>query len=55
MWLLAERRGAADGVQSEREAVMRQAEQFMLRINTYGPDQLDDEGTCRSTASWSRR
>ena len=44
VWLLAERRGEADDVQSEREAVMSQVEQFVLRLNTYGPDQLDDQG-----------
>jgi Mce-associated membrane protein len=43
-WLLVDRRGEADGVQSEREAVMSQTEQFVLRLNTYGPDQLDDQG-----------
>jgi Mce-associated membrane protein len=43
-WLLVDRRGEADGVQGEREAVMSQTEQFVLRLNTYGPDQLDDEG-----------
>jgi Mce-associated membrane protein len=41
VWLLAERRGEADGVQSERDAVLRQTEQFVLRLNTYGPDGLD--------------
>lgn len=30
-------------VQEEREAVMAQARQFMLRLNTYGPDQLEGE------------
>ena len=30
---------------------MAQAEQFMLRIGTYGPDLLDEQGRCRSTAS----
>ena len=29
---------ATPDVQAEREVVMSQAEQFMLRINTYGPD-----------------
>jgi Mce-associated membrane protein len=43
-WLLVDRRGAADEAQAEREAVMSQTEQFVLRLNTYGPDQLDDEG-----------
>lgn len=42
-WLLTERRGEADGVQSERDAVMSQTRQFVLRLNTYGPDQLDDQ------------
>lgn len=44
VWLLAERRGAAEAAQSERDAVLRQAEQFVLRLNTYGPDQLDGQG-----------
>jgi Mce-associated membrane protein len=43
-WLLVDRRGEADEAQAEREAVMSQTEQFVLRLNTYGPDQLDDEG-----------
>ena len=44
VWLLAGRRGQAEDLQHEREAVMAQAEQFMLRVNTYGPDLLDDKG-----------
>lgn len=44
VWLLADRRGQADDAQAEREAVMSQTEQFVLRINTYGPDQLDAQG-----------
>lgn len=44
VWLLAERRGVADDQQAARDAVMRQAEQFALRVNTYGPDQLDGQG-----------
>jgi Mce-associated membrane protein len=43
-WLLTERRGEADALQSERESVMSQTEQFVLRLNTYGPDSLDDQG-----------
>jgi Mce-associated membrane protein len=43
-WLLATRRGEADDEQRQREAVMSQAQQFMLRLNTYGPDLLDDQG-----------
>jgi Mce-associated membrane protein len=44
VWLLADRRGQADDLQSERETVMSQTEQFVLRLNTYGPDGLDDQG-----------
>ncbi len=35
--------GDQDALQSERESVRAQAEQFMLRINTYGPDLLEGE------------
>jgi hypothetical protein len=35
--------GDQDAVQSERENAMAQAEQFMLRINTYGPDLLEGD------------
>lgn len=31
-------------IQEERERVMDVASQFLLRVNTYGPDLLDDEG-----------
>lgn len=44
IWLLADRRGEADELQADREAVMAQTEQFMLRMGTFGPDLLDDEG-----------
>ena len=44
VWLLAGRRGEADDLQQEREAVMSQSQQFMLRMGTYGPDLLDDKG-----------
>ena len=37
--------GDQDRLQSQRESAMAQAEQFMLRINTYGPDKLADDGT----------
>jgi Mce-associated membrane protein len=37
--------GDQDALQTQRESAMAQAEQFMLRINTYGPDQLADDGT----------
>jgi len=35
--------GDQDALQSERESVMAQAEQFMRRINTYGPDLLEGD------------
>jgi Mce-associated membrane protein len=44
IWLLAGRRGEAEGLQRAREAAMAQAGQFMLRMGTYGPDLLDDRG-----------
>lgn len=43
VWLLAAR-GDAGEPQEERDAVMSQARQFMLRTSTYGPDGLDGEG-----------
>ncbi len=51
VWLVSSRSVDAVGVQgdqeqlqSEREAVMAQTEQFLLRMGTYGPDLLDDQG-----------
>ena len=44
VWLLADRRGEADALQSERDTVMSQTRQFVLRLNTYGPDGLDAQG-----------
>ena len=41
VWLLAQRQGGSGDDQSERDAVLRQTEQFVLRLNTYGPDGLD--------------
>jgi hypothetical protein len=35
--------GDQDALQSQRENVMAQAEQFMRRINTYGPDLLEGD------------
>jgi len=35
---------ADDPLQTERDAIMAQARQFALRLNTYGPDQLDSSG-----------
>lgn len=43
VWAVASR-GEADEVQSRREEVMSVGEQFMLRKETFGPDQLDDQG-----------
>ena len=43
-WLLLARGGDGDDVQSSREEVMAQTEQFMLRMGTYGPDLLDEKG-----------
>lgn len=34
-----------DAIAAEREAVMGVASQFMLRVNTYGPDDLAEDGT----------
>ncbi len=49
IWLAATRgaepvgiQGEAAEVQAEREAVMSQTRQFMLRMGTYGPDQLEN-------------
>ncbi len=36
--------GAADQAQTDREAVMAQTQQFVLRLNTYGPSMLDGQG-----------
>jgi Mce-associated membrane protein len=35
--------GSQEALQSERETVMSQAEQFMKRVNTYGPDLLEGD------------
>jgi Mce-associated membrane protein len=50
-WLLSTRAIGAVGIegdqeqlQADRETVMAQTEQFMLRMGTYGPDLLDDNG-----------
>ena len=44
IWLVAARSGGSDDLQKARGAAMAQASQFMLRVNTYGPDDLDDKG-----------
>jgi Mce-associated membrane protein len=44
-WLVSQRSGDASDVQTQREKVMSQAQQFILRVNTYGPDLLSDDQT----------
>ena len=44
-WLLVQRSDDTSDLQSQREKVMSQARQFVLRVNTYGPDLLDADGT----------
>ena len=42
--LRSHRTGAADTLQSDREAAMATTQQFALRVNTYGPRLLDSHG-----------
>ena len=42
-WAIASR-GESEDVQSQREEVMSVGEQFMLRKETFGPKDLDDQG-----------
>ena len=51
VWLVSSRgvdavgvQGDQEQLQGEREAVMAQTEQFLLRMGTYGPDLLDEKG-----------
>jgi len=44
-WLQQQRSGEASDVQSDREQVMKQSRAFVLRVNTYGPDLLESDGT----------
>lgn len=44
IWAITSR-GEAEEVQSQREEVMAAGEQFMLRKETFGPEQLNDDGT----------
>jgi hypothetical protein len=37
--------GEQDSLQAERDQVGAQAEQFLLRVNTYDPSMLEDDGT----------
>jgi len=41
-WLV--HRTQSDSVQADREAAMAQTQQFVMRVNTYGPQMLDDQG-----------
>lgn len=43
VWLLSDRTGESDDLQAQRDSVMAQSEQFMLRMGTFGPDMLDDQ------------
>jgi Mce-associated membrane protein len=36
--------GSSDQLQADREAAMAQTQQFVLRVNTYGPSMLDAQG-----------
>jgi Mce-associated membrane protein len=45
VWLVSQRSGEPAEVQREREQVMSVARSFVLRINTYGPDLLAEDGT----------
>ena len=42
--LRSHRTGAADSLQRDREAAMATTQQFVLRVNTYGPALLDSHG-----------
>jgi Mce-associated membrane protein len=42
--LKSHRTGSADDLQSNREAAMATTQQFVLRVNTYGPSLLDSKG-----------
>ena len=43
--------GPTDRVDTDREAVMAQTQQFVLRLNTYGPSMLDGQGRMPSYRS----
>ncbi|MEO5852982.1 MAG: hypothetical protein ABIQ15_10765 [Nocardioides sp.] len=44
VWMLPDRRGDSDAEQRQREQVMAQTRQFLLRMGTYGPDLLESDG-----------
>ena len=44
IWLVAHRTGSGADTSAEREQVMSLSDQFVLRMGTYGPDLLDDQG-----------
>lgn len=45
VWQLVQRSGDSGDVAVQREKVMAQAQTFIKRVNTYGPDLLADDGT----------
>ena len=45
LWLLPDRGGESDAEQQQREQVMAQTRQFLLRMGTYGPDLLEADGS----------
>jgi Mce-associated membrane protein len=42
--LHSHRTGQAEAIQADREAAMAATQQFVLRVNTYGPSMLDSQG-----------
>ena len=42
--LFSQRHGDSGTLQADREAAMAQTQQFVLRVNTYGPSLLDPDG-----------
>lgn len=42
--LRSQRSGSAEAVQAQREAAMAATQQFVMRVNTYGPSMLDSQG-----------
>jgi Mce-associated membrane protein len=42
--LASHRSGPADDLQADREAAMATTQQFVMRVNTYGPSLLDSSG-----------
>jgi Mce-associated membrane protein len=42
--LASHRNGSTDALQADREAAMATTQQFVMRVNTYGPSLLDSSG-----------